>query len=362
MPLRALTASALLVAAASPAAADTWPTHGWRTSTPEEQGIDPGALADMLDFTLDQGTSIHAVLVVRHGRLVLEAYGPQHGPETPCQVHDVANSVVSALVGIAVGDGRLRLDQTLGSLFPEHRLGPGMERVTIRHLLTMSSGVERVWSASPEEAADWPRALLERRTETPLGQFSFGEVNARLALAALARATGQPPAVFARERLFAPLGIERFELAGDGPGVSDNRHRLSILPRDMAKLGYLYLRHGEWAGRQIVPAAWIEASTRKQIDPAGQNTNIPMGGSGYGYLWWTDELGGYAAVGFPGQYIFVVPEKDLVVVFTSHSFYDFQLPRQLMRRFVLPAIRSDAALPRDPRGEKRLAAAIKALG
>jgi CubicO group peptidase (beta-lactamase class C family) len=127
-----------------------------------------------------------------------------------------------------------------------------------------------------------------------------------------------------------------------------------MTPHDMAKIGHLYLNKGQWDGVQVVSTAWVEASTRKHISATLQD--------GYGYQWWIDDSGYYMALGYAGQFIFVVPEADLVVVFASHlEDEDFYTPQRLLDEYVLPAVRSSTSLPPDPEGMTLLDSHTKAL-
>jgi CubicO group peptidase (beta-lactamase class C family) len=122
----------------------------------------------------------------------------------------------------------------------------------------------------------------------------------------------------------------------------------------MAKIGYLYLNQGWWDGEQIVPVDWVDTSTRKHISGTLQE--------GYGYQWWVTKEGPYMALGYGGQYIVVVPDQELVVVFTSDlAEEDFYLPQELLNAFIIPAAESPSPLPANPRGVARLEAAIEAL-
>ena len=130
-----------------------------------------------------------------------------------------------------------------------------------------------------------------------------------------------------------------------------------MVPRDLAKFGYLYLRNGVWNGKQIVPASWVKTSIEKHIDPHMQNEKR----AGYGYLWWVQTFGASAAHGYGGQYILLVPDKDLEVVFTSDlQPEDFNIPAGLFENYILPAIKSNDPLPANPTSAAHLEALCKA--
>jgi hypothetical protein len=151
------------------------------------------------------------------------------------------------------------------------------------------------------------------------------------------------------------LGITDDVWPADPQGISYGDTALMLRPAAMAKLGYLYLQDGQWNGDQIVSASWIEAATAAHI-----SANFVT--EGYGYQWWVDEAGYFMAAGAHGQYIIVVPDHDLVVVFTSRLSQLSMVPVSLTNEFVLPAILSDDPLPPDPEAEARLAAAVAATG
>ncbi len=344
-----------ILALARAAPAEVWPTAGWQTSTPEEQGLDSGKLADMLAFLGDQGFLVHGAVLVRHGRLVLEAYASPWGPDKPHHTYSCAKSITSALLGIAIQDGAVAgVDQTLSALFPAGALGAGMGDRTLRDLLTMTSGIGEPQNPPAGEERSWLRYALATPADRPAGKFRYSNVSAHMVLDAVARAAGKPAPEYAREKLFRPLGIEAADFGTDGKGAFDGGDRLSLTPRDMAKLGYLYLRKGAWNGRQLLPAGWVELSTRKHVETPGEM----LGKNGYGFFWWMEDFGGYSALGYGAQYIFVVPDRDLVAVFTADMPNDFDILRQMMKTFVLPAIRSEGALATNPQGVARLRAEI----
>jgi len=330
-------------AAPADAPAPGWPTAGWPTSTPEAQGMDSAKLAAMLAFLGDQGYAVDGVLIVRHGRLVLEAYASPYGPETPHLAWSTAKSLASLLFGVAVGEGKLAgADQRLSSVFQAGELGAGMEERTFRDLLTMTSGIGD--PRPPKDGEDWLRMALATPAARPPGRFQYSNVSAHIVLAAVARATGVAGPDYAREKLFDPMGMKGVAFGTDARGQRDGGDRLELLPRDLAKLGYLCLRRGAWDGKQLVPADWIAASTRRQVGTHGE----PLGKHGYGWFWWMEDFGGYSAMGYGSQYVFVVPEKDLVVVFTANMPNDYPVPRAMMRDFILPAIGAEGALPPAP--------------
>jgi CubicO group peptidase (beta-lactamase class C family) len=268
----------------------------WQRATPQQEGIDLQAL-DRADLT-----GVTSLLVARHGRLVVERYyGIQAADRVP--VFSITKSVVSTLVGIALAEQRLRgVDQHLADIVP------GADgRITLRHLLSMSAGYGRQLNYGPTDAP----TLAGRPLVSPPGTtFRYDSGSSNLLAAVLARVTGMTAAEYARRRLFEPLGIRDVRWPGSHGGSG-----IVLRPRELLAFGQLYLDGGTWKGERIVPASWVRASTRPQIDVApGQGLT-----SKYGYDWWVETHGRrfFAAHGYLGQVLAVFPRLDEVVLVTS---------------------------------------------
>jgi len=315
---------------------------GWERETPAAAGFDAPRLATLLATMMAPKENVHSVLVERHGRLVAEVYarGKDESPYIPFSyrrtfgptvLHDtrsVGKSVVSLLIGIAQGQGRLgSLATPAVSFYPEFPELATAERkaITLAHLLTMSSGLEwdegsgfpddenrLVWKWSPY------RTVLGRRiVAAPGTTFRYHSGGTAVLADILARATHTPFKEYARTQLFEPLGIRDWAWTSDLHGRTRVYDGLRLRPRDMVKLGRLVLNRGAWHRRQLVPAAWIEASLQPHI-PTGFDTLQ------YGYQWWTGTLTWRertlrwcAAFGHGNQRIFLVPDLDLCVVVTA---------------------------------------------
>ena len=333
---------------------DYWPTAGWRTAAPAEQGMDPAVLDDLDTIVPESYPQVRSVLVVRHGYLVYERYWQGVDAGDGHNSFSVTKSFTSALVGIALDDGKLKgLDQTVEELLADHlpaNADPRLRQVTLKQLLTMTSGLagddstlggdDDSW-IEMLKSPDWVRHILSQPlVSAPGAEFAYTDKNAHLLSAIVADATGQSTLAYARAKLFGPLGIatdnalqqtishwpltpaelEAYEQAPvawprDPQGYHVGGSFLRLPARDLAKLGYLYLNGGRWDSTQVVPADYVAASTQPQSDPT-------MGPGDYGYLWWvTNETGhdSFRAMGFGGQLIQVIPDLDLVVVITSDA-------------------------------------------
>jgi CubicO group peptidase (beta-lactamase class C family) len=329
-----------------------WPTRAWAAASPEQAGMDSARLLTLLDFLPKQDLDLHSLLVIRHGYIVLEVNIFPNQASTGQELQSCTKSITSTLTGIALKDGLLTdLNQKVLDFFPGRtfaNLDARKRAMTVRDLLTMSTGLDWPESTISYGSRDNPvramwtgsdpvQYILDRpMTAAPGALFNYNTGASQLLGAILEKTSGQKLADYANQQLFEPLGIRNFtwhSMRGIEPGGSG----LVLTARDMAKLGYLYLRGGQWENRQIIPASWIAESTRKQVEAGAHGS--------YGYQWWLDPGGSYSAVGFGGQAIHVYPDKDLVVVITgAMSQTQRTTLRNLVDYFVLPAVISDTPL------------------
>ena len=200
---------------------------------------------------------------------------------------------------------------------------------------------------------DWAAHVLALpMVEEPGTRFEYCNGASYLLSVILTEVTGMPAAEFAAEVLFEPLGITDYVWPASPDGTTIGWGELVLRPADMAKVGYLYLRGGEWDGNQVVSRDWVEAATTA-------HATAPTLADGYGYQWWVDNAGYVMAIGFGGQYIMVVPDRDLVVVFTSGlPPGGFQQPESLMNSYVFNAVKSNDPLPPNPTAQAHLREAV----
>lgn len=342
-------------------APDYWPTNGWRTAAPETHGFDSAIMAQGLGSIVKDGTKVHSLLVVSGGDILLDAY---FYPYDGSVVHDqasVTKSVMTTLIGIAADQGKLELDAPMLSFFPDRQVAnrdARKERIKVRHLASMSAGMEcihrpdeptnRAMHASP----DWVQFTLDLpMVAEPGTTFAYCSPAMHLLSAILQEATGMTTLEFARANLFEPLGIQDMQWPPDPQGVTNGHGELYLRPRDMAKLGFLWLHDGQWDGKQIVSRKWVRAASQSQISTG------PDYGEDYGYGIWIarkDEDPQYfAADGRGGQKILVVPSMNLIVVATGGG-YNFDD----VAKYLVAAIGKSNPLASNPQG---LAGLEKAL-
>jgi CubicO group peptidase (beta-lactamase class C family) len=356
----AIALAALPVAAqlaAVPAAATASPANDWAVSSPADQGMDAAAM-ERLRQRLDSGAlpGVRSVLVVRHDMLVFEYVRPGLQRDELHTINSATKSVVSALVGIALAQGAFSsLDQPVADFLPEARaagVDPRVSEITVRHLLTMTSGFQwdertrdacrgsRAGDCSRFDDAGDPTAFALRRplAHAPGQVFNYDSPSVNLLALALARAVKMPLLAYAQQTLGRELGVKSLRWETDPQGHHLGGRGIQATARDLAKFGQLFLRGGAWQGRQVVPADYAAAATQRQV---GGGWPWPAWAQ-YGYLWWVlpDRAGGppsYAANGFGGQYVWVLPAHDAVVVIAANPFE----PRDtspIVVDFILPAL------------------------
>jgi CubicO group peptidase (beta-lactamase class C family) len=342
---------------------DYWPTHGWRSTAPEEQGIDSGKLAEGLLAIREKQFNIHSLLIIRNGLIVLDAYFYPYDGKTFHELASVTKSIMTTLIGIAADQGKLKLDQPMLSFFPDLVIAnrdSNKKRVTARHLASMCSGLDSVGLERDEgtlndmrAAPDWVQFAIDRKVVHKPGRvFVYDSPGMHLLSAILQKATGMTAFEYARSNLFEPLGIHDVIWPKDPQGFTYGWGDVCMHPRDAAKLGYLWINNGVWEEKQIVSREWVESSVKPQIKTDGDDY--------YGYGWWItvkDKLLDYSAVGRGGQYIKVIPYLDMVIVATGGGF-DFDDIEPLIAPALIDASRS---LHANPGAVDRLSSALKTI-
>ena len=346
-----------------------WPTRGWTLTTPPEVGLDPGVLS-AFDADVGEGKYgyVDSMLVIRNGKVAYERYyGRDYGSiyheeastPGPLVVRDptgpynyfnswwhpyfqkgklhtmqsVTKSVVSAVIGIAVGRGEFPdLDTPVLEFFEPGSVANVDEkkrRMTIRHLLTMTTGLDwnedypyndpRNTFAIMAVEPDWVQYTMDRPMSVEPGESFQYNSGATLILGhVFNKATGMDLEEYAVRHLFEPLGIDNYHWKRTPFGLADAQEGLFVSSRDIAKIAYLFLKQGQWEDKQVVPAAWVSESVTPFVS-VDDDHSIE-----YGYKWWLvhyeyqgEERVAFAGFGFGGQYPIVIPELDLVIVFTG---------------------------------------------
>jgi CubicO group peptidase (beta-lactamase class C family) len=322
----------------------------WQFSSPEDQSMD-GALLQAAGDSLADQPSILSLLVIRHGHLVYERYYHGSARDQSNNVHSASKSILQALLSIAIRQGAVSSwSDRVSTYLPEYFAGAsaGKRRITIRHLLTMSSGLQWVEDRTEyqiQEKRDWVRAVLAAPLRhRPGTRFHYSTGNTHVASALLQRATGMKTSAFARHYLFGPLGITAEHWGHDPMGVDSGGYNVYLTPRELAKFGLLYAQGGLWHGRRIVPASAVARAASRvwRVD------------SDFGYAtgWWQRRLSGHDMFfcwGWGGQFVYVIPDLDVVMVTTedtAEGHHNVEIDSgRLLTRFVIPSATSPLGVP-----------------
>jgi len=346
---------------------------GWQTASMKSVGMDSSKLEVLVERVNSKYyKNIHSVVIIRNNRLVFEQYwkGNDFGMNSPNYLgreiefnrttrhntHSATKSVTSALVGIAIDKGFITNENdSIFKYLPYHRElnTGGKDRITIKHMLTMSSGLQ--WNEGevlPSQTENDvyrfnqsgnPIAYLLSKplVAAPGTRYYYNGGGVDLLGELVKNATRQTIPNFSRDNLFAPLGITNYTWITLYPsGITACHGDIYITPRDMAKFGFLFLNNGLWNGTRIISEEWIRKSIQNQISPGVYFAN------GYGYLWWLRNLtvnghsySCYKAMGWGGQEIFVFPSLNMVVVFTGANYMtDPVICDEIVRNYILSAL------------------------
>lgn len=308
-------------------------TGDWATTSPGDEGVDGDRLQAVEDAIPQEFPGVRGLLVARHGRIVSERYYGGRDAQDHFEVFSATKSVVSMLVGIAIVERNIgTVEQLFGDFLPESTtaaIDQRMQEVTLEQLLTMTAGFRDTQATGRNILIKL--VTLRKLVRPPGTKWEYDNGSAHIVSAIVHRSAGIPTKQYAQEKLFTPLGIQPGEWPADAEGITFGSTGLTLTLRDLAKLGELYLRKGEWRGRQIVPKVWVELSTKDRVDTDDPNL-------GYGYFWWIGrKTKSFAAVGYGGQIISVYPEKDLVVAIVSDPANPPDT-RTLLTERILPAV------------------------
>jgi CubicO group peptidase (beta-lactamase class C family) len=341
------------------------PTDGWPTTTPEEQGMDSARLADALLTMQQEVPNLHGFLLIRDGKIVVDASFYPYDGSTPHDLASVTKSVMTTLIGIAVDQGKLRLDQPVVSFFPDREianLDERKERMTVADLASMTSGLDCVWQPDEptlremEASDDMVQFTLDLpMVAEPGTTWEYCSPGMHLLSAILTEATGMTALDFGYDALFGPLGMREVIWPADSNGYNHGWGDLMLYPRDAAKLGQLWLNGGSWNGRQIVSPEWVEAAVTS-------HATTTEDGQDYGYGWWITREGAvgqeFSARGRGGQYVVVFPAFQALAMITGSDNYG---PADVTDLLLPALVDPTKAIPANPEGMERLTGTIAAL-
>ena len=321
----------------------------------QARSVDSGAFAAAFSRAAEL-PKLRSLVVAQDGSIIGERYYHGATRERRANVKSVSKSIISALVGIAIAEGKLdSARQRIGEFFPRELRAPehaAKRDITLVDLLSMRAGLESTsfdgygrWVTS----ANWVRSALHEPVVAERGErgpMIYSTGNSHILSAILTRATGVSTLTYARRKLGRPLGIEIPGWPRDPQGIYFGGNDMRLTPRAMLAIGELYRNRGRVGRRQVVPEWWVDSSFVVR-------TYSPFNGHGYGWGWWGRNAGEYRvhfAWGYGGQFIFIVPALRATVVMTSDAegrreWGHLDSLHDLLDSYVIPALEATACVP-----------------
>ncbi len=290
-------------------------------STPEAQGLPSQSVLNFLEAE-DKINTLHSVMVLRHGKVIAEAWWKPEAADKPHVLHSVTKSFNSTAVGLAIAEGKLHLDDRVLKFFPDDAPAEPsvyLKMLTVRDLLSMSGGhdTEPKIVGGPTVKQFLAHPFIYK----PGTHFQYNSMGSYTLSAIVTKVTGQTSHDYLMPRLFEPLGIDNPTWETSAEGYSIGGSGLYLRTEDIAKLGQLYLQKGKWEGKQLLPEKWVAEATSKQV-PNEQESHAKIGvdwQQGYCFQFWRCTHNAFRGDGAAGQFCLVIPDKDVVVAITAET-------------------------------------------
>lgn len=317
-------------------------------STPEAQGMRSEGIMDFLKALETSKHEFHSLMVVRHGHVIAEGWWSPYAADLNHMLYSLSKSFTSTAVGFAKTEGKLSVNDSVISFFPDQcpgTISDNLRALRIKDLLTMSVGHAQDSTPTITKEEDWAKSFLSLPIQNQPGTVFLYNSGATYMLSAIVqKVTGQKVMDYLRPRLFEPLQIEGMTWETCPRGINTGGWGLSIRTEGLAKFGQLYLQKGLWNGRQVLPAAWVEEATTFKIQQPGADLEKQKRESdwhqGYCYQFWRCRHNAFRGDGAFGQYTIVMPEQDAVIAITSES-PSMQGELDLVWQHLLAAMASD---------------------
>ena len=355
---------------ASPRFDTAWAAEaaGMARSTPEAEGVATAGIQAFVEALVRNKHEMHSFMLARHGRVIAEGWWAPYEAKLRHTLYSMSKSFTSTAVGFAVAEKKLTVEDRVVSFFPKElpaTVSENLAALRIKDLLTMSVGSEKEPTHAMVEEQNWVRSFLAHPITHPPGSvFLYNSAATYMCSAIVNEVTGQTVLDYLMPRLFEPLGIEEPTWETCPRGINTGGWGLSLPTEGLARFGQMILQKGQWKGREIIPASWIEEATAfhiQQPDPdkpsRSKETNDWL--QGYGYQFWRCTHHGVRGDGAFGQYTIVLPEQDAVLAMTGET-SNMQGQLDLVWEHLLPAMKP-AALPADAAAQTRLRQSLSSL-
>ena len=323
-------------------------------STPENEGVSSKGIIDFLNAAdTASRVELHSFMFIRHGKVIAEGWWKPYGPDYKHLLYSASKTFTATGIGLAVSEKRLKVTDKVVSFFPYSlpgEISDYMKELTVRDLLTMSVGQDPE-PRSMGSGGDWIHTFLSAEpVHKPGTVFMYNNMATFMLSAIVQQVTGQTLFEYLQPRIFKPLGINGIDWDLNPQGINLGMIGLRLRTEDLAKFGQLLLQEGVWNKKQLIPKEWVKEATSFKIASKGGSDRVPAEindwTQGYCYQMWRGRNNTVRLDGMAGQFVVLIPEKDAIVVFTANA-RNTQDELNLMHNYLIPAIKSDKALPAD---------------
>jgi CubicO group peptidase (beta-lactamase class C family) len=320
-------------------------------SSPEAQGISSAAILAFIETADAEIDAMNSFMLLRHGHVVAEGWWAPYTADSPHVLFSLSKSFTSTAVGMAVAEGKLSIDDPVLDFFPEDAPADpsaNLKAMRVRDLLTMSAGHQTEVALGPDRS--WTQAFLAHPVpHKPGAHFLYNTPATYMQSAIVQKVTGEKLLDYLRPRLFEPLGIQHPTWGESPQGITLGGYGLSVTTEDIARFGLVYVQNGQWQGRQLLPASWVQMATARQTSN-GSNPQSDWE-QGYGFQFWRCRHGLYRGDGAFGQFCIVMPEQDAVVAITS-GVRSMPAVMNLVWETILPAFQASPLTGDEPAHRK----------
>ena len=323
-------------------------------SIPELEGVSSSGIIDFLN-AIDTGKQeIHSFMFLRHGKVIAEGWWEPYGQDYKHLLYSASKTFTATAVGLAVSENRLKLSDKVISFFPyslPDTIGNNMKELTVGNLLTMSVGQDPApMGAGSDE--DWIAAFLKQDpVHKPGTVFKYNNMATFMLSAIVQQVTGETLFDYLMPRIFTPLSVRGIDWDKNPQGINLGMIGLRLRTEDLAKFGQLLMQNGKWNNKQLIPSEWIKEATSFKIESSDPSNKMPKEkndwAQGYCYQMWRGRNNSVRLDGMAGQFVILFPDKDAIVVLTANA-RNTQEELNLVHNYLVPAIKSNKAIPSDP--------------
>jgi CubicO group peptidase (beta-lactamase class C family) len=325
-------------------------------NTPESQGVSSVGIVDFLNAVDTGRVELHSFMFIRHGKVIAEGWWSPYGPGYKHILFSASKTFTATAIGLAVSENRLKITDKVISFFPyslPDSVSTNMKKLTVQNMLMMSVGADQEPRRGRGDDDQIKSFIATAPSKEPGSVFKYNNTATFMLSAIVQQVTGQTVFDYLMPRIFQPLAIRGIDWDLNPQGINLGMIGLRLRTEDLAKFGQLLLQNGVWNGKQLIPKEWIKEATSFKIesDDGGANRapkNLNDWAQGYCYQMWRGRNNSVRLDGMGGQFVVLFPDKDAVVIMTANA-RSTQDELNLMHNYLIPAIKSDKAIPENAR-------------